>query len=220
MTATDKTNGVDEATMMHFLREENALKAQIGALQSKRKNFRAGIKSFGIKLKNFDRAAELFNAQDGGEEALQDLREQRRLARLANVPFGFQFTFFDETEQQTDSPEGGAYEQGKRAFLSLVKESECPFSPGLAQGQDWIKGYRDAETMCKRGKERAEAGPQSEEEPEAAEGTLPDKSRANGKMAAAGDDSPQPDAKTLNPVKARVARKKATTKKATKTARA
>lgn len=195
MTSAEKTNGVDEATMMHFIREENSLKAQISALQGKRKNFRSGIKSFGVKLKNFDRVLEQFNAEDGGQEAIDDLREQRRLARLAQIPFGFQFNFFDEKDQSTDKPDGGAYEQGKRAYLALVKESENPFSPNLAQGQDWLKGFREAEAACKVGKDRASAGPQKDGEPEAAKGTLPVK-KATGKMAAAGDDSEPPDDKT------------------------
>ena len=194
---TEKTNGVDEAAMMHFIRQENSLRAQIAAIQAKRKNFRSEIKSFGVKLKNFDRIIEQFNAQDGGDEALEDLREQKRLAKLAGLPFGHQFTFFDEQPEEKATEQRGAYAAGRRAYLLGAKESENPFDVTQEQGQDWLTGYRDTESKVKEGKERVAAGPDAETEPKAAKGTLPDKSKkrtaTNGKMASPGDDSEEPD---------------------------
>ena len=185
------TNGLDEATMMHFVRESNSIDAQIAALQMKRKNFRSGIKSFGVKLRSFDRTLNVFNAADGGAEALEELREERKLARLIGLPIGHQLTFFDDTGAAPDEPEGGAYDQGRRAYVSLVKESEIPFAENLQQGQDWLRGYREAEAACKVGKERAAVGPG---EPEAAKGTLPDKSKG-AKPAADAKGKTKPKAK-------------------------
>lgn len=200
----EKTNGIDEPLMMHFIREQNSLEAQIAALQDKRKNFRSRIKSFGVKLKNFDAVRRQFNAQDDGAEHVEDLREQRSMARLVGLASGFQYTFFDEQgnviAKQAESTKGGAYEQGRAAYLALAKESENPFSPNLSQGQDWLKGYRDAETACKTGKERAAVGPQADEKPEAAKGTIAMNPKPRrGKAAAANDDSDDDDAPAPKP---------------------
>lgn len=153
---TAQETELSENVLMHFVREHNSIDAQIAGLQAKRKNLRSSIKSNGVKLKNFDRVFAEFNAVED-DQYLEDLRQQRNMARLLSMPLGTQISFFDDPEgppAPASSNGGGAFQQGVRSFLAGGKENQNPFTDG-EQNQDWLRGFRYAEDATKDGKDSA-----------------------------------------------------------------
>lgn len=152
---TEQTNSVDESMMSYLLRQQIEKDEACRKAREDRKNFRSRIKGYGIKLKNFDVVYSLFKANDDENgDFVEDLREQRRLMRLANLPVGYQFTLFGDTEKPMQ-PKVGASNRGARSFIDGKEESDNPHPANSPEGQEWLDGFRDAETQYKRGAAKA-----------------------------------------------------------------
>lgn len=150
-------DNVSDASVTYLLTEYKKYEDQLAAMRKKFKLWRKqNIQGVGIKQKVFDRVYEKFHAEDGGDEAIADLRVERELCKKANIDFGFQFSFFDEDPPDEAQRKTGAYAKGQMAFIARVKESENPFDPSSEQGQGWLKGFRDSESLHKKGKEEVQ----------------------------------------------------------------
>lgn len=150
-----QTNSIDESMMTYLLRQQIEKDEVCRKAAVDRKNFRSRIKGYGIKLKNFDVVYGLFKTNDDENgDFVEDLREQRRLMRLASLPVGYQFTLFGDTEKPSQ-PTVGVYSRGVRAFIEGKQESDNPHPANTSEGQDWLSGFRMAESNHKEGAEKA-----------------------------------------------------------------
>lgn len=151
------TNSVDNELMSHLLRRHIALDKELREARDKRRQFRNEIKSYGVKLKNFDIVFRLWNENnDDAPEFIDDLREQRRLMQIAGLPVGHQFSLLGD-EAPTEAIKITPFQRGARAYIDGLDEAENPHSVNTREGQDWLEGYRHSVTQCTAGADKAAA---------------------------------------------------------------
>lgn len=177
MTKEDGSNLVNASMMRALMRQEakleRAKKAATDSLNAHHKR----IKTYGVKVKNFRAIYQQMTARDDGDEFIQDLKEQRRIAQLMALPIGHQFNLVDEiaAADSLDNEVGGkAYRNGARAHMDGAEETECPHDENSVEGQEWMRGYRWSVEMCGDGERELKAVDENMAGPDdAAEGTEP-----------------------------------------------
>lgn len=119
------------------------------------------IKALGIDVKDFVVIYQQATASDGGDSFIQSLRTQKRLAEALNLPIGHQFDIFDDFEAVERAKDKGQddtsfnyQQQGMRAFLRGDAEADCPHSPNSTGFNEWVQGFRMAETWAQEGREQ------------------------------------------------------------------
>lgn len=183
---TEHDNMVSAPILMALIRKEakleKAKKAAGAALNAHHKE----VKTYGLKIRNFRSIYDQIGAGDNGDEFIQDLREQQRLAKLLKLPIGHQFDIIDDFDvadrEKDDDPEATHYfKHGLRAFLAGEPEEDCPHDAGTEAFNDWTRGFRFAEASCKEGEEAIAAMDGEDDQPDAADGTKPLDKKTNGK---------------------------------------
>lgn len=172
------SNLVSRSMMFALMREEARLEGALKTARAALGGHRKRVKSYGLKVRNYLAIYQLFNSSDGGDEYLQDLREQKRMISLLDLPAGHQFSLLDDVDievraaQRQDDPK--AYKAGVRAYIAGEAEKECPHAANTVEGQEWLEGYRMAERLCAEGKKDLDAMDAGKpDRGEAARGTLP-----------------------------------------------
>lgn len=175
--AEDGTNSICNASMLRALmRTEARLQKAKEDAAAAIKSHHGRVKTYGMKVKNFSAVFAQMTAADEGDEYIQNLKEQRRLAMLLDLPIGAQMSFIDEFDAIGKLDESGpkSYRDGARAHLNGVEETDCPHDANTVEGQEWLRGYRWSADLCGEGEREIKlydeglAGPD-----DAAEGTIP-----------------------------------------------
>lgn len=177
MSEDEGSNMLNQAMMFALMREHTKHDKKLADARNARTSFRKTIKSYGVNLKNFDIAFHVATASDEGDTYIENLREQQRLMRLANVHVGHQFSFEDEFDAAENVEGTKAYQLGARAYIDGAEESDCPHAANTTEGQEWMKGWRYSLDLCSEGLEALKALDAGEDPdaPDAAEGTIPAK---------------------------------------------
>ncbi len=169
-------NLISQAMVFALMRAETRLQAAKTDASRALSAHRKRLKTYGLKVKNFLAVYALVGASDDGDAYLQDLREQRRLADLMSLPVGHQFSILDEFDAAgvRDQGDPRAYKKGMRAYLEELPESDCPHALNTDDGQQWVEGWRAAETLFRMGEKELEALDAGAPHPDdAANGTMP-----------------------------------------------
>lgn len=175
---TDTGSNLINASMMRALmRQEALLQKKKKAANDAVKAHHNRLKTYGMKVKNFMTIYAQNIASDDGDEFIQDLKEQRRIAQLMQMPIGYQFNLVDEFDAAPiiDEQIGAkAYRDGARAHLDGIEETECPHAGNTEEGNEWLRGYRWSAEQCGDGERELKAVDENIAGPdEAAEGTEP-----------------------------------------------
>lgn len=157
-------NGVTEDVLLSVVREQAKIEGQIAELSEKKKGLRKKLKAQGVTLSDFDVMYDIM-IKGGSDEYMERLRARRDLFRTVNLPVGHQFDFLEEIEQKSVE---AAFAQGYQAFVRGDWEEDVPYEPGSPEGQEWIKGYREAQEKAAAGwkKLEAQSKPEESEDPE------------------------------------------------------
>ena len=167
------SNIVNPAMVFALVRTETRLERDKKAASAALSAHHRRIKGYGLKIANFLAAYRQFTADDEGDEYIEDMREQQRLMQCLRLPVGHQFDLLDAPRQDDPDAPGRAYKAGMRAFLDVgPDEFACPHPQNSAEGQEWLKGLRDAETLCGEGDKDLAAIDGDNDRSDAAEGTL------------------------------------------------
>lgn len=196
---TDGSNLINESMVRALMRKEaileRAKKQASDALNIQHKK----IKTYGLKVKNFLAIYHQMTASDDGDEYIQDLREQRRLAQMMKLPIGHQMDLIDAFDAMGKvSEEIGfrAYRDGARAHLDGKEEGDIPHASNSEEGQEWLRGYRWSVEACGDGERELAAVEADMPAPdEAAEGTIPaapTEKKKRGRRKASADDAAAP----------------------------
>lgn len=74
-----------------------------------------------------------------------EVKSEVWMMRAIGLPVGTQLTFFEEPFSNQDELLRKAYTKGRDAYAEKRAESDNPFHPGGGPGQEWLRGFRDAE---------------------------------------------------------------------------
>lgn len=143
---TDGSNLINESMVRALMRKEaileRAKKQACDALNAQHKK----IKTYGLKVKNFLAIYHQMTASDDGDEYIQDLQEQRRLAQMMKLPIGHQLDLIDSFDAMGKVNEEigfRAYRDGARAHLDGKEEGDiAPQRPDIA-ARDFLSGGDD-----------------------------------------------------------------------------
>ena len=154
--AKEDGNLIDGPVMMALMQKESKLRNAKKAAADALKAHHGTVKSFGIKIANFNMAFAQMMASDGGDAFIQDMREQQRLMRLLKLPVGHQFDILDEFDaserEKEETPDSTMpFKKGVIACLADEDEKKCPHAANTEEGQEWLRGFRWAASETKSG---------------------------------------------------------------------
>ena len=179
MSENTMTNGLTEAALRAFVRQDLDFEKKKKALSDAHKAMRAKVKTFGVDLQDFDAAKKELKASDGGALFINKLQSRHRLMKMLGLEVARYFAAGDQFKLPLEEPEekgkvSKAYRAGAAAYLNMQEESDIPHGINTAEGQDWLEGFRTSEAFCKKGLQDIkllDAG-EDPDNPKAAKGTL------------------------------------------------